>query len=500
MGSSGAFHMSEPSRDAGPGPSLTRAATILCGLGAMAGVVLLLLALYRFRFSLSGGALAWYAIAATVIGVAVLLLRASATARVTGAVLGIGALILLFGIELAIELYERSQFLGMQQAVARHTGVPFDRRTVRQVVQDLRRDGTPAVASIVPRVLLPFTLGEASPESEFRAPFFPLAGISRRPTLQLCAEGGRYPMYESDEYGFLNPPGSRIAASNLVVLIGDSFTHGYCVPADSNVAAHLRRTWPHVVSLGTGGSGSLAELATLTEYAAPLSPALVLWIYSENDLPDLALERRNATLMKYLDRGFCQNLRRRQPQIDSALSTWMDRLYEADAEPQWWGTYGWRQTLVLAALRNRIAAARRVGVPQPMVQLQLFDRVLREAAARVDAWGGRMVFVFLPAWERLFQPEVAAADSTRSAVLDRARAANLTVVDLTPVFASHSNPAALYSRGRVASGHYSGAGYDLVARTITGVVALQPRPPVPVAASTTSTASSDASACAPGSR
>ena len=42
-----------------------------------------------------------------------------------------------------------------------------------------------------------------------------------------------------------------------VVLIGDSFTNGYCVPDDSSLAGALRRRWPRTLNLGTGGSGPL---------------------------------------------------------------------------------------------------------------------------------------------------------------------------------------------------------------------------------------------------
>ncbi len=453
-----------------PGPALTRVATAICLLGTAASVVLLALALYRFRFGLSHGALWWYVISVSGIVITLLLVRSSATTRVMASVIGVIVVATLLGLELGLEFIERSKFVRMQEAVERQTGVPFDRRSIRQVVGDLRLQGTPAVASVVPKVILPYTDGQTSPESEFRAAFLPLAGVSRRPTVQLCAEGGRYPIYQSDEYGFLNPPGTWTRSPNLVTLIGDSFTHGYCVPSDSNVAAYLRLTWPHVLSLGTGGSGSLAELATLTEYAAPMAPRLVLWMYSENDLADLALEQKNVTLRSYMEKGFCQGLRLRQTEIDSMVSGWVDRLYAARAEPPLWGTYGWRRTVVLAALRTLLFAGNSGRAANPLDQLPMFKGTLREANERVSAWGGRMVFVFLPAWERLFDAEIARDDLTRPAVLDAARGLDMQIVDLTPVFSAHANPAALYSRGSSSPGHYSAQGYSLVARTIASAV------------------------------
>ena len=98
----------------------------------------------------------------------------------------------------------------------------------------------------------------------FRATVFPLAGVASRPTVQPCEERGYHPVYQSDEHGFLNPPGLWSAVPADLVLIGDSFVHGYCVEPGQTIAALLRRRWPRVFNLGSGGSGPLSELATLT--------------------------------------------------------------------------------------------------------------------------------------------------------------------------------------------------------------------------------------------
>jgi lysophospholipase L1-like esterase/uncharacterized membrane protein (Fun14 family) len=448
---------------------LARAATVVCVFGMIACAGLLVMALYRFRLGLSTDALRWYGVALGGLAIGWVLLRASPTTRVVASLIGLTIVLTLLLAERGVEIMERSSFVRMQRAVERRTGTPFDKRSVRQVVGDLRAAGTPAMPSVVPRVLLPYTGGLTSPESEFRAPFLPLAGTSLRPTVHPCVEGGRYPIYQSDEHGFLNPPKSWVRSPDLVALIGDSFTHGYCVPPDSNVAAYLREGWPRLLNLGSGGSGSLAELGTLTEYAAPLAPRLVLWMYSENDLADLAVERSNSVLPSYLERGFCQGLRHRQRAIDSAVSRWVDRIYAANAEPQMWGRYNWRQTLTLSALRNRLSQ-RTAVTADPMRELHLFERTLREARDRVSSWGGRLVFVYLPAWERVFDGTTASRDKTRPAVLSVTNKLGLPLVDLTPLFATHADPASLFSRGAIAPGHYSAAGYSLTARTIARAV------------------------------
>jgi hypothetical protein len=455
---------SSPTASQLPGPSLIRLATGLCVFGVLLFAALLVVALYRFRFAVTADALPWYAVALCGILTAVALLRGSPMARVTASLTGVAIAVGLLLAEVGIELVERAGFVRMQTQVARYTGTAFDSRSVREVVADLREHGVPAMPSVVPRVILPFVGSDVSPESEFTASFLPLAGVSLRPTVQLCAEGGQYPIFTTDEHGFLNPKGSWAASRDLVILIGDSFTHGYCVPADSNVAAFLRRVWPRVLNLGAGGSGPMIELATLTEYGAALEPRVVVWLYSENDLPDLGIERNNAILTRYLEPGFCQSLFRRQSEIDRALSDWTARLYAAKAEQQMWGIYTWRQTLTLTALRNRLSRSPAAG--EGTANLSLFEQVLLRARDTVDGWGGQLVFVFLPAWERVFDAEVAANDRTRDAVLAVATNMGVPIVDLTTEFLSHADVASLFSRGGISSGHYSGAGYSLVATTL----------------------------------
>ena len=62
--------------------------------------------------------------------------------------------------------------------------------------------------------------------------------------------------FDSDEYGFNNPPGSWQAPR--IVLVGDSFTQGDCVPPEKNIAAHLNRRFGGVLNLGVAGHGPLA--------------------------------------------------------------------------------------------------------------------------------------------------------------------------------------------------------------------------------------------------
>ena len=80
----------------------------------------------------------------------------------------------------------------------------------------------------------------------------------------LCNESGQWIDYRSDERGFSNA--NEIWQSDRldIAALGDSFTHGYCVPADKTFVALIRQRYPATLNLGIAGDGPLLMLAKLT--------------------------------------------------------------------------------------------------------------------------------------------------------------------------------------------------------------------------------------------
>ena len=82
-----------------------------------------------------------------------------------------------------------------------------------------------------------------------------------------------------------------------------------------------------VLNLGHSSNGPLVEYATLREYLHLKKTKRVLWIYYENDLPDLVRESKSKTLMEYLsNKNFTQNLPERQNEIDQKLEKELENL------------------------------------------------------------------------------------------------------------------------------------------------------------------------------
>ena len=162
----------------------------------------------------------------------------------------------------------------------------------------------------------------------------PLSSVSNRLTL-VCNESGSWVDFKTDSRGFNNPDDVWGLDSLEIAALGDSFTHGYCVPADRNFVAVIRQAHRATLNLGMSGDGPLLMLATLKEYAARFRPRIVLWCYYEgNDLTDLQIERKSALLNQYLTDGFTQSALARQDDLDRAMLAELPRLEALRTKPR----------------------------------------------------------------------------------------------------------------------------------------------------------------------
>lgn len=354
----------------------------------------------------------------------------------------------------------------------------FDARTRLEVIRDMRERGIDAYPDIFPTVLFE-PASQKSIRSIFvsqQEEFLPVAGMAQATTV-FCNESGEYVVYESDEHGFHNPRGVWANKSTELIALGDSYTHGVCVSSEKGFVAVVRSQRPHSVNLGINGHGPLTSLATLKEYGPILRPRLVLWFYYEgNDLRDLdGWEKNSPLLMKYLTTSFSQRLFERQPEIDGLLRNYLDAALAKTSE-----SVSPERILKLQHLRKAVQSfyerrpaeqglpaelvdyLGRTGAPAAPEDLQLFGKILAEAQKTADSWGGRVVFVYLPTWERYRIPELASKD--RDQVLGIAKHLNLHVVDMHEVFSAHPDPLSLFPFRRYA--HYNEAGHKLVGEEV----------------------------------
>ena len=347
-------------------------------------------------------------------------------------------------------------------AAAAELGIEYDERTKLEVFDDLNEDGVDAVPVVSPIDLYLEHMNEK---------LLPLGGISKKITVGNNENGNRM-IFQTDRYGFNNPDSEWGATKVEWLLTGDSFAEGQAVQAGEDIAGQLRViTKKSAINLGKSGNGPLIELGELKEYAEAIKPKRVLWTYYEgNDLVfDLPIEKKSPLLMQYMQDGFSQNLINRQKEIDSWLQEIIVKAKQQaraqEQERQLQGRQhkaGWMR---LQVIRDRIGFDYYEYGYSYLDVDRLFTDILTKAKARVEEWGGKLYFVYLP--DHFRYKRVTSHDRYRkkSKVIDVVKGLDIPVIDIhQEVFADHHDPLALFPFHL--QGHYTADGYNEVAKAI----------------------------------
>ena len=346
----------------------------------------------------------------------------------------------------------------LREAEAKKRKLPFDTRTAVGVIEDLRASGVNAWPTITPSRFLQ-TDGLFSGKKRV----YPLGGLSNKRCVY-CNESGDWTILNNDEYGFNNPVGLYKKGLVDVVLVGDSFTHGACVGVGEDITGQLCKIGFKSLNLGIGGNGPLIELATIKEYAEPLQPNVVLWVYYEgNDLENLEQEKASHILMRYMEDDFTQNLLERQSEINTVLTEYVDEEYKQKLLAERQGAYDAPliRTIKLYRLRTLLKSE---PEPEPEPEPEaLFSGILTSAKKRVNKWGGTLYFVYLPEWQR-YAENKDENFNYRNDVLEIVRDIGIPVIDFHEVLGSHLDPLSLFPFRL--HGHYTAEGYSLVAKQI----------------------------------
>jgi hypothetical protein len=245
--------------------------------------------------------------------------------------------------------------------------------------------------------------------------------------------------------------------------VGDSFTQGMAVQPGEEIAGQIRNlTNSTVINLGHAGNGPLKELATLKEYAKSLHPSKVLWVYFENDFSDLNNEKENPILMRYLEDNFSQSLMNRQEDIDRRLKNLVSegkwqrpKIYKT----RWLRLYELRAWLSEFPNRMGFNGDGKVNLNP------LFAKIISKAKERIEAWGGKLYFVYLPGFSHYTGKVNDELNRKKQDVIYLVKALNIPVIDIhQEVFSDHPDPLTLFPL-RI-NGHYNPEGYSEVAKAI----------------------------------
>ena len=370
--------------------------------------------------------------------------------------------IVFYGFETYLEFFrEEPQSI---KAIAEKMEVPFDTRTKMEVIEDLRNESVEAYPNVHPLILLQ----DSSTLSGLNArggKVFPLGGISNKILVQ-GNECGYWMKYKSDRFGFHNFDSVYQNNKVDILMTGDSFTEGWSVKSNENISAVLIESGFNVVNIGKSGNGTLLQLAALKEYAEPLKPKIVLWVYYINDLRDLYREVKSKMLIKYLnENNFSQNLIARQDEIDSLLVDYVEVEWERERkrerERERKRIYN-NPVITISKLTNLRKRINLTPTPTP-TPTPIFKEIMQKAKQMVSGWEGKMYFVYLPAYE---QYSTGIEDVNREFVLRTATELGIPIIDIhREVFVPHTDPLSLFPFRR--DGHYNAEGYRLVSETIS---------------------------------
>jgi len=344
-------------------------------------------------------------------------------------------------------------------------GQTFDSRNLFEVVHDVQKTNPSAQSFSIPRALLTHNLNAPKWADEAIAhtvrrdwgiqvdgvQTLPFGGVSGKQTI-FCNEGGYWAEFDADEHGFNNPKGIWGAAPLDVVILGDSYSQGACVPQDKISAAYVRQKYPKTLTLGMCANGPLMEYANLKELVVELKPKIVLWAYYNNDLSDMDVELQSELLRRYVDEdGFRQNLAARQPAIDAALDVYLTDFGErVPVWPAGLTSLGLtRQTTPLVlqdlamreqhsswssfvrldwfsrAITTRFLETNYFSAPP---NWDMFRKVLSKTTSTVAGWGGKTYFVYLP--DSFYLAPGAKEQGNRQDVLRAARDAGMGIIDI----------------------------------------------------------------------
>ncbi len=275
----------------------------------------------------------------------------------------------------------------------------------------------------------------------------PLAGLANAPTY-LCKEASGDVTYLSDQHGFHNPEWN---SSPDVLLLGDSYIQGHCVPEDKQLATILRRGGKSVLNLGLRGSGPLSQLGAMLEYSK--KPKKILWFLLANDfLYDLERELAEPKLVNYLA-GKTQGLKDRQLEINELLQNFG----VANAPPT--------ETLGFASLLNQLFFRLLRPEPSRAFASEISAKMIEPYVA-ILAEGKRLApapveFIFVPdSWMFSQQegPELRALVAQLKTALD---AKGIHLQDPTEIYSQ--NPFHYFAPMDGYYGHYNEAGFKALA-------------------------------------
>lgn len=275
----------------------------------------------------------------------------------------------------------------------------------------------------------------------------------------------------TDRFGHLNDDFIWEQAPIDALVVGASNTKGVGARPGRDFVSLLKSKDRSVARLALGGIGPLSKLGMVREFGPLLKPRTVFWIYADhNDLEDdLKREMETPTLANYLNKDYLQNLAAVESELDKAVDVFvmedLDRQItqrKDKAQTSLEVMIDWNGFVKLASLRGRLGIV--VGTPVTAAQLAAWADTIKLAKQDISAWGGRIVFVYLPMVKTLRTGD---DDPFKTYVLSVLLNLEIPLIDFTADLAVLADPASVFRlEDGSPSDHYNEDGHRRLAQSL----------------------------------
>jgi hypothetical protein len=275
----------------------------------------------------------------------------------------------------------------------------------------------------------------------------------------------------ADRYGHFNDDAIWDQGAIDVLVVGASHTQSGGARFGHDFVSLLKRPDRLIARLALGGIAGLSKLGMLREFGPLLQPRTVFWLYADRNDLEAELERELNTILlaRYLEAGFRQDLPALEVELDQALDVLvMDRLarherrLKAGQQPRANPGIDWRGLIKLGRLRGRLGIA--VGTPVDSAQISGWAKIMARAKHDVAAWGGHLVFVYLPMWTTV---RTGNDDPFKLQVLKVMRDLDVPIIDISDDLLASDDPVDLFhTKDGKNGGHFNEEGHRRLAQRL----------------------------------
>ena len=326
-----------------------------------------------------------------------------------------------------------------------------DKRTMGKFYKDALKKEKKIFPALPPSAFLNFKIKD----------FNPLSLISNSKIVN-CNENGEYVVNKSDRFGF-NTDNETWDKENIdFILVGDSFTYGYCEKRSNNFDGHIKKNseFKNIINFGMGGNGPLINYATLREYYPKNKNVdTILYFFYPNDFSDLNNELKSEVLLRYLnDESFLQNLIKKD---DYKNKIYQDFVYKRFQIKKF-------KFILLKKTRKYILKNFSVKNLSNETNHYYNDRNLlifkniMELVLKIDE-NAKLYFIYLPEYEQFINDNY--NHKHKKKVIEIVKELNITIIDLENTFKESKNRQLLFSTHPIIN-HYSSDGYSESAKFI----------------------------------